>query len=80
MRDSWTASLALFNGIPLRLRMLVMTDGRTISEVAEAAGMSLAQLSQIINGYRINPSARTLSRILAALGKTWSDLDPAPMR
>lgn len=58
-----------------RLLLLVDADPRARHEVAAAAGMSPAQLSQILTGYRADPSVSTVGRILAALGKRWADLD-----
>jgi transcriptional regulator with XRE-family HTH domain len=59
-----------------RLLELVEADGRTRNEIAAAAGMSPAQLSQVLTGHRADPSITTVGRILAAVGKSWSDLDP----
>jgi DNA-binding phage protein len=58
-----------------RLRGLVEADGHTQSEIAGAAGMSQPQLSQILTGHRADPSITTVGRILAALGRSWADLD-----
>lgn len=61
-----------------RLLELVEADGRTRNAIAEAAGMSRAQLSQILTGYRADPSGSVLLRILEALGKDWPDLADPP--
>jgi transcriptional regulator with XRE-family HTH domain len=59
-----------------RLLELVEADGRPRGVIAAAAGMSPAQLSQVLTGHRADPSITTVGRILAALGKSWADLDP----
>lgn len=59
-----------------RLLELVDADGRSRGSIASAAGMSAAQLSQVLTGHRADPSITTVGRILAAIGKTWGDLDP----
>ncbi len=43
--------------------------------IADAAEMSHAQLSQIVNGTRANPTVESLARVLTAIGKTMADLD-----
>jgi len=58
-----------------RLRELVGADPRSNTEVGRAAGMSQARISAILTGRRLNPSVATVARLLAALGKTWRDLD-----
>lgn len=58
-----------------QLRDLVEADGRSIAAIAEAAEMSRSQLSQVLNGIRPNPSVGTVARVLAALGRSWADLD-----
>jgi transcriptional regulator with XRE-family HTH domain len=60
-----------------QLRELVEADGRTTVAIAAAIDppMSRSQLSQVLTGVRRSPSVETLARILAALGKTWADLD-----
>ena len=63
-----------------RLLELVEADGRTRNEIAAAARMSPAQLSQVLTGYRADPSITTVGRILMALGKRWGDLDPPRSR
>lgn len=59
-----------------RLLELVEADGRTRNEIAAAAGMSPAQLSHVLTGHRAAPSITSVGRILAALGKSWKDLEP----
>lgn len=59
-----------------RLLELVNADSRPRGSIATAAGMSPAQFSQVLTGHRADPSITTVARILAALGKTWADLDP----
>ena len=63
-----------------RLLELVEADGRTRNEIAASTMMSRAQLSQVLTGHRANPSITTVGRILAALGRSWKDLDPPPAR
>jgi transcriptional regulator with XRE-family HTH domain len=58
-----------------RLRALVERDGRGVGRIAEAAGLSPSFLSQILIGHRPNPTVETVGRILAALGRSWRDLD-----
>lgn len=59
-----------------RLLELVEADGRSRAEIAAAARMAPAQLSQVLTGHRADPSITTVGRILAAIGKSWADLDP----
>ena len=58
-----------------RLVGLVNADGRSRGEIAAAAGMAPAQLSQVLTGHRADPSITTICRILAAIGKRLGDLD-----
>jgi transcriptional regulator with XRE-family HTH domain len=58
-----------------RFRELAEADGRSQGAIAEAAGMSQSQLSQLLSGYRGDPRISTIARVLAALGRTWADLD-----
>jgi len=58
-----------------QLRDLVEHDGRSVAAIAAEAGMSRSQLSQVLLGIRRNPSIETVARVLAALGRQWSDLD-----
>jgi transcriptional regulator with XRE-family HTH domain len=58
-----------------RLRSLIDADGRSHAAIAGAAGMSQAQLSQILTGVRPNPTVETVERLLSALGRRWADLD-----
>jgi DNA-binding phage protein len=57
-----------------RLRELVATDGRYQNEIAAAAGMAKQQLHDTL-AVRPNPSIESVGRILAALGRRWSDLE-----
>ena len=61
-----------------RLRALIDDSGRTASAVAAEAGMGPEQLSQILRGYRANPSVDVVGRVLGALGASWADLDQTP--
>lgn len=63
-----------------RLLELVNADSRPRGSIAAAAGMSPAQFSQVLTGHRADPSVTTVGRILAALGKTWADLDPQAIK
>ena len=58
-----------------RLAALVAADGRPKGAIAAAAGMQIAQLSNILTGNKANPTLATVRRVLAALGRTWSDVD-----
>ena len=60
-----------------RLRELVEADGRSQVEIGEAIDppMSRSQLHQLLSGGVRAPSIETVARILAAVGRTWSDLD-----
>lgn len=58
-----------------RLIDLIEADGRTQTELAERAGMSKAQLHQVLSGRRADASGRTIGRILAAMGLPWAALD-----
>jgi transcriptional regulator with XRE-family HTH domain len=59
-----------------QLRELVEAAGLPRSEIAGRAGMMRQQLVQVLDGARPNPSIGTIARVLAALDKTWADLDP----
>lgn len=61
--------------IRARLRDMVDSDPRSAAAVAAAAGMSRQQFSQLLSGYRDAPSIVTVARVLAALGRSWRDLD-----
>lgn len=58
-----------------RLRELVEADPRPLGEIAAAAGISPAHFSQVRSGHRANPSVATVAAILAALSRSWADLD-----
>jgi transcriptional regulator with XRE-family HTH domain len=58
-----------------RLRALVEADGRGVVRVAEAAGFSQSYLSQLLTGRKPNPRVESVGRVLAALGRSWGDLD-----
>jgi DNA-binding phage protein len=58
-----------------RLRELVAEDGHSIADIATGAGMSRTHLHAVLSGDRANPSITTVATILAALGRSWSDLD-----
>ncbi len=60
-----------------RLRELVEADGRPIAEIAAACDppMGRTNLHGVLSGARRSPSIETIARILAGLGRTWSDLD-----
>jgi transcriptional regulator with XRE-family HTH domain len=57
-----------------RLRELVAADGRSIRELARDLGIDHRNLHDILTG-KTDPRASTLAAILAAMGKTWGDLD-----
>ena len=62
--------------IRARLRQLIDADGRTKAAIAEAAGMSKSQFGQVLSGHRANsPRYDTLARVLAALGRSFADLE-----
>lgn len=58
-----------------RLRALVAADPREVPALAESAGLSAEHVRQVLRGTRRSPSAETVGKILAALGKSWGDLD-----
>lgn len=57
-----------------RLRRLVEADGRSHTAIAAAAGLPQPTVSRIVGG-QPDADVSTLARILAALGRTWADLD-----
>ena len=57
-----------------RLKQFVDADGRSVREIARAAGTFNANLRKILDG-RTEPRAGTLAAILAVLGKRWKDMD-----
>lgn len=58
-----------------RLRALIAESGRPAASVAESAEMSPSYLSNVLSGVKAKPEITTIARVLAALGKTWRDLD-----
>jgi hypothetical protein len=58
--------------------------GLSLAEVAERSGIEVAALSELERGFDFNPTASTLARYAAALGKrlTWTlqDLPAEPAR
>jgi transcriptional regulator with XRE-family HTH domain len=65
--------------IAAKLKRLVAAKarGRSINDIAEAAGMPASMLSQIINGHTAEPRFSTVYRLLKALPATLADYDRA---
>lgn len=57
-----------------RLRGLIEGSGRSLRQVAEAAGVPAANLSRICSG-QAGATVETIARVLAAVGRRWADLD-----
>jgi transcriptional regulator with XRE-family HTH domain len=67
------AELKAFAGLPQALARLILRDGRSRKEIAEAADLNASMLSGFCSGRRI-PSLEHLDRLLTTLGMGIEDL------
>lgn len=60
--------------LPDRLRALLDRKGYSITDAADAAGMSRQQVHSIVSGKVPNPGITTVERIVEAVGATMAEL------
>lgn len=72
--DESAYQLRVFRGLPKALGRLLLRDGRSRKEIAEAAGLNASMLSGFCSGRR-TPSLEHLDRLLNELGVGLDELN-----